>query len=182
MSNLFSLPAVQPPETHIQNDKMISWKINFFKIIFSQNINSQNNNFSYFLKKFFFIKRKRKHSKEKCSTNKKSTYQNRLSVSFKILYGDEETLLYKRVSALFVIISCSLFLTETFWSQTTHFYEKYLFFFFQNQWNITKTRAPFCPLLFNKTQRGKNTEKHSLWGENSRSWKYFTTISTKSKT
>ena len=138
MSNLFSLPAVQPPETHIQNDKMISWKINFFKIIFSQNINSQNNNFSYFLKKFFFIKRKRKHSKEKCSTNKKSTYQNRLSVSFKILYGDEETLLYKRVSALFVIISCSLFLTETFWSQTTHFYEKYLFFFFSKPMKYNK--------------------------------------------
>ena len=74
MSNLYYLMAFQPLETHIQNDKTISSKTKFFKIVFSQNINSQNNSFSYFLKKFFFIKRKRKHSKEKCSTNKKSTY------------------------------------------------------------------------------------------------------------
>ena len=37
-----------------------------------------------------------------------------------------------------------------------------MYIFFQNQLNITKTRTPFCPLLFKKSQRGKNTEKHSL--------------------
>ena len=60
--------AFQPLETHIQNDKTISSKTKFFKIVFSQNINSQNNSFSYFLKKFSFFS----SSKEKENFQKKN--------------------------------------------------------------------------------------------------------------
>ena len=38
----------------------------------------------------------------------------------------QETLLYKRVPAFFVIVSSSLVLKESVWSTTTHFYEKYI--------------------------------------------------------
>ena len=36
----------------------------------------------------------------------------------------QETLLYNRVSMIFVVVSCSLLLKEYDWSKTTHFYEK----------------------------------------------------------
>ena len=37
-----------------------------------------------------------------------------------------QRLLYKRVSAFFVIIISSLYFKEKVWSKTTHFYEKYI--------------------------------------------------------
>ena len=53
-------------------------------------------------------------------------YQTGFPFTLKFCTEFEETLLYKRMSAFFVIVSSSLVLKEQVWSTATHFYEKYI--------------------------------------------------------
>ena len=54
-------------------------------------------------------------------------YQNSLPICLEILYRvSQNTTVQKGVSALFVIVSSSLFLKEYISSKVTHFYGKYI--------------------------------------------------------
>ena len=99
----------------------------------------------------------------------------------------QETLLYKKLSTFFLIVSSSFFKRISLIQNNLLLWKIFKNWLFQNQWNITKRRTPFCCYCYllrvNVKEYWKNIickGRRSKKVKSSGFWEYFIIISTKS--